>query len=220
LMLILACAKQTLDIDRMTRNADWKRPPKGNMELNGKTLGIVGVGNIGRRMARLGKALGMRVIGYDKYVPADELRRRGVEPVGSLEALLPQVDVLTCHTPLTDETRHMIDDKALPRMKKGAIFIRDYSARGMWRFIQPVHNQLAGCPQNQNWKRCRESPRPSGRMKRRSTRSIPGTVGIDRSRPLATRRWISRSASTSAACTPIVWVARARPSSTRDSARS
>ena len=57
--------------------------------LGGKTLGIVGVGNIGRQVAAFGRALGMRVLAYDKYLPADEARRRGAEPVASLEALLP-----------------------------------------------------------------------------------------------------------------------------------
>jgi D-3-phosphoglycerate dehydrogenase len=122
-MLILACAKQTLDIDRMTRKADWKRPPKGNMELNGKTLGIVGVGNIGRRMARLGKALGMRVIGYDKYVSDEEMRARGAEPKPDLNTVLREADVVTCHTPHTPETHHMIDAKAVAQMKDGVIFV-------------------------------------------------------------------------------------------------
>jgi phosphoglycerate dehydrogenase-like enzyme len=56
-------------------------------------------------------------------VPADELRRRGAEPVESLDDLLPQVDFLTCHTPLTDETRGMINERTLGLMKKGAIYI-------------------------------------------------------------------------------------------------
>ena len=123
LMLILACAKQTLDVDRMTRTAEWGRPPKGNMELKGKTLGIVGVGNIGRRMARLGHALGMRVIGYDKYVPDEEVRARGAEPKPDLHAVLSEADVVTCHTPHTPETHHMIDGKAVAQMKDGVIFV-------------------------------------------------------------------------------------------------
>jgi phosphoglycerate dehydrogenase-like enzyme len=65
----------------------------------------------------------MTVLAYDRYVPADEIRRRGAEPVESLEALLPRVDVLTCHTPLTPETRHMINDKTLGLMKRGAIYV-------------------------------------------------------------------------------------------------
>jgi D-3-phosphoglycerate dehydrogenase / 2-oxoglutarate reductase len=123
LMLMLMCAKRARQIDRWTREGDWQARRGGNMELDGKTLGIVGVGNIGRRVAKFAAALGMRVLGYDPYVPAEELKRRGVEPQSSLEAMLPQLDVLTCHTPLTDETRAMINDKTLGLMKKGAIFV-------------------------------------------------------------------------------------------------
>ncbi|HBH02461.1 MAG TPA: 3-phosphoglycerate dehydrogenase [Candidatus Rokubacteria bacterium] len=123
LMLMLACVKHTREVDRATRAGDWGARRGSNTELAGKTLGVVGVGNIGRRVAKLAGAFGMRVLGYDKYVPDDEVRRRGAEPVGSLEALLPRVDVLTCHTPLTPETAHMIDAQTLARLKPGAIFI-------------------------------------------------------------------------------------------------
>jgi len=136
LMLMLACVKRTVEIDRMTRKGDWRaRHEIGNTELGGKTLGIVGVGNIGRRVARFTGAIGMRVLGYDKYVPAEEVRRRGAEPVGSLEELLPQVDVLTCHTPLTAETRHMIDGRTLALLRPGALFVN--TSRG------PVHSEPA-----------------------------------------------------------------------------
>ena len=125
LMLMLACVKRTLPVDRLTRAGDWsaKQRAVGNTELSGKTLGIVGIGNIGRRVAKFAGAVGMRVLTYDKYVPADEVRRRGAEPVGSLDELLRQVDVLTCHTPLTEETRQMINARTLALMKEGAIYI-------------------------------------------------------------------------------------------------
>jgi len=124
LMLMLACAKRARTIDRRTRAGDWSaRHVVENVELGGRTLGIVGIGNVGRRVARFAAALGMRVLAYDPYVTADEIRRRGAEPVPSLEALLPEVDVLTCHTPLTDETRHLINAKALTLLKPGAIFV-------------------------------------------------------------------------------------------------
>jgi D-3-phosphoglycerate dehydrogenase len=124
LMLMLVSVKRTVPIDRMTRSGDWGgRRDSQNTELAGKTLGIIGVGNVGRRVAKFTGALGMRVLGYDPYVPEDELKRRGVEPVKSLEALLPQVDVLTCHTPLTPETTHMINHTTLGLMKKGAIYV-------------------------------------------------------------------------------------------------
>jgi D-3-phosphoglycerate dehydrogenase len=130
LMLMLACVKHVRQIDRMTRAGDWSsRQHFTNTELAGKTLGIVGVGNIGRRVATFASAIGMRVLGYDKYVPSDEVRRRGAEPVGSLEELLPQVDVLTCHTPLTVETRHMINEKTLALLRRGALFINTSRGR-------------------------------------------------------------------------------------------
>jgi D-3-phosphoglycerate dehydrogenase len=126
LMLMLACVKRARRIDRMTRAGDWSAKfefEAGNTELAGKTLGIVGVGNVGRRVARFAGALGMRVLGYDKYVADDEILRRGAVPVKSLDELLPQVDVLTCHTPLTPETKHMINEKTLARLRPGAIYI-------------------------------------------------------------------------------------------------
>jgi D-3-phosphoglycerate dehydrogenase len=127
LMMMLVCVKRALHQDKLTRAGDWGAK-KGSAntahtELAGKTLGIVGIGNIGRKIATFTGALGMRVLAYDKYVPADEIRRRGAEPVASLEALLPQVDVLTCHTPLTPETKHMINGKTLGLMKRGAIYV-------------------------------------------------------------------------------------------------
>jgi D-3-phosphoglycerate dehydrogenase len=127
LMMMLVCVKKTLQQDRRTRAGDWgaKRDSAttAHTELEGKTLGIVGIGNIGRRVAKFCGAIGMTVLAYDKYVPAHEIRRRGAEPVESLEALLPRVDVLTCHTPLTPHTRHMINATTLGLMKPGAVYI-------------------------------------------------------------------------------------------------
>lgn len=124
IMLMLACAKQAVVVDKRTRLADWgKSRWQGLLEMHGRTLGIIGVGNIGRRVAKIAGAMGMRVIGYDKYVAADELRNRGVEPVADMASVLRQADVVTCHTPLTRETRHMIDAAAIALMKPGVIFI-------------------------------------------------------------------------------------------------
>ena len=123
LMLMLTCVKRTRQVDLTTRAGDWAAGRGASTELGGKTLGIIGIGNIGRRVAKFAGALGMRVLAYDKYLPDDEVRRRGAEPTASLEALLPQADVLTCHTPLTPETRHMIDAKTLSLLRRGAVFI-------------------------------------------------------------------------------------------------
>ena len=124
IMLMLALAKQAVVVDRRTRLADWgKSRWQGLLEMNGKTLGIIGVGNVGRRVAKTAAALGMRVIAYDKYVPAEELRNRGVEPMPDMVSVLRQADVLTCHTPHTDETHHMINADSIAQMKLGVIYI-------------------------------------------------------------------------------------------------
>jgi D-3-phosphoglycerate dehydrogenase len=135
-LLMLACAKNFVTNERLMRKAEWPKGGwQGSWELRGKTLGIVGVGNIGRRVARIGQAFGMRVLGYDKYVPPDEVRARGAEPVPDLHSLLRQADVVTCHTPLTAETRHMIDERAIAQMKEGVVFIN--TSRG------PVQDERA-----------------------------------------------------------------------------
>jgi phosphoglycerate dehydrogenase-like enzyme len=74
-------------------------------------------------MAGIGAALGMRVIAYDKYIPADEVRARGAEPKPDLHSVLREADVVTCHTPHTPETHHMIDGQAVAQMKDGVIFV-------------------------------------------------------------------------------------------------
>jgi D-3-phosphoglycerate dehydrogenase len=140
MMLILACVKNAVVVDRRTRMADWGGDRwRGNFEVKGKTLGIVGVGNIGRRVARMAGAFGMRVIGYDPYVAADELRARGVEPMPDLPSLLGDADVVTCHTPHTDETHHMIDARSVAAMKDGVIFVN--TSRGK---VQDEEALLAG----------------------------------------------------------------------------
>jgi (S)-sulfolactate dehydrogenase len=108
----------------------WPRAAlSSGRELAGKTLGIVGFGGIGRLTGRLGRALGMRVIGFDAEVAPDApaWREEGVEP-RTLDALLAQADVLTLHVPLVPATRNLIDAKRIAVMKPGAILVN--TARG------------------------------------------------------------------------------------------
>jgi D-3-phosphoglycerate dehydrogenase len=90
--------------------------------MKGRTLGVIGVGRIGSAAARRGIGLGLRVIGYDKYRPADELRAMGVEPVG-LDELLAESDYVTLHVPLNDETRGMITAGKLAKLRPEAILV-------------------------------------------------------------------------------------------------
>lgn len=104
---------------------DWQKSADGSHEVRGKTLGIVGYGNIGTQLSMLAEAMGMRVIFHDR---TDKLRHGNVEPTNSLNELLAQSDVVTLHVPETDETVGMIGPEQIAQMKPGAFLINN--ARG------------------------------------------------------------------------------------------
>ncbi len=99
----------------------WDRSDLLGSELCGRTLGIVGVGRIGGEVARRARAFGMTVIGYDPYIGDERFQALQVRRVASLDALLPDADILTVHVPLTDETRGMIGRRELSRLPGGAV---------------------------------------------------------------------------------------------------
>jgi len=103
----------------------WLKTATGSHEVRGKTLGIVGYGNIGTQLANLGEAMGMRVIFSDM---TDKLQHGNVTPTESLDELLAQSDVVSLHVPDTAETRNMITATEIAKMKKGAFLINN--ARG------------------------------------------------------------------------------------------
>jgi (S)-sulfolactate dehydrogenase len=107
----------------------WPRETLLGDDAAGACLGILGLGDIGRHVARRGRALGMRVIACDPYVHPDDpaWRDAGAEPV-DFDTLLATADALTLHVPLNDETRHIIDAAALARMQPHAVLVN--SARG------------------------------------------------------------------------------------------
>jgi (S)-sulfolactate dehydrogenase len=104
---------------------EWPRVPLSNgREIGGKTLGIVGLGGIGRLTARLARGLGMRVIGNDQQLsPADTIWAAEGVSCASLGALLREADVVTLHVPLTSATRHLIDAARIATMKPDAVLI-------------------------------------------------------------------------------------------------
>ncbi|GLS52388.1 D-3-phosphoglycerate dehydrogenase [Methylobacterium gregans] len=104
---------------------EWDKSATGSVEVRGKTLGIVGYGNIGTQLSTLAEAMGMRVIFYDH---TDKLRHGNTEPTESLGDLLAQADVVSLHVPETDATANMIGAGEIARMKRGAYLINN--ARG------------------------------------------------------------------------------------------
>ena len=121
---------------RWSKNADFCYWDFSHMELAGKTFGIVGLGNIGRRVAEIALAFGMKV----KAVSSKTTLPAGIEKV-SLEELLATADVLSLHCPLTDSTRHMINADTLAKMKSSAILIN--TGRGPLIDDQAVADALA-----------------------------------------------------------------------------
>lgn len=128
--LIFAAAKTIAFADRDVRAVRWHnqfRTLKG-MELQGRTLGLVGAGRIGSHVATIMQAVGMSVLVYDPFLSAEQARQRGIQPVCSLEELLMLSDVVSLHAPSTAETKHLINAERLQAMKPGAILIN--TARG------------------------------------------------------------------------------------------
>jgi (S)-sulfolactate dehydrogenase len=109
-------------------NGEWPRRQAMGHETAGKTLGLVGFGQIARVTAKLAQSLGMTVIAYDPYVSADDPCWEGFSKIDVLEELLGQSDAVSLHVPLNDATRHLLDVGAMAQMKKGAILIN--AARG------------------------------------------------------------------------------------------
>jgi phosphoglycerate dehydrogenase-like enzyme len=125
IMLMLACNRGLLRVERTTRFslAPWdKRAVASVPRLAGQTMGIVGLGRIGSATAVRAKALKMRVIACDPYLRPGTEKVLGVE-LTDLPTLLAESDVVSLHTPLTEETRKMIDERALARMKPTALLI-------------------------------------------------------------------------------------------------
>ncbi len=121
LALMLAVARRIPQIDARVRGGEW---PRGGMtQMHGKTLGVIGLGEIGRRFARLGEAIGMRVVTWTMN-PKPELGFAHV----SIEQLLTSSDVVSLHLRLSDQTRGFLDASRLALMKPGAILLN--TARG------------------------------------------------------------------------------------------
>jgi D-3-phosphoglycerate dehydrogenase len=125
--LMLALARQIPEADSSTRAGKWEKNKFMGVEIFGKTLGVVGCGNIGSIVADRARGLKMKVIAYDPYLSPERAVDLGVEKV-ELDELFKRADFITLHTPLTDKTRNIIDAAALKKMKKGVRIVN--CARG------------------------------------------------------------------------------------------
>jgi len=125
--MMFALARQIPQADKSTQAGKWEKSRFMGVELTGKTLGIVGCGNIGSIVAERAHGLKMKVIAFDPYLSDERARDLNVQKV-TLDELLARADIITLHTPLTDGTRNLIDAKAIAKTKKGVRIIN--CARG------------------------------------------------------------------------------------------
>jgi D-3-phosphoglycerate dehydrogenase len=121
--LMLALARHIPDADASLRGGEWKRSQFAGVEVREKTLGVVGLGNVGSEVARRGKGLDMNVVAYDPFVSPERAHMLGVELVDELEDVIRRADFLTLHSKLTAETRHQLGARELAMMKPAARII-------------------------------------------------------------------------------------------------
>lgn len=125
--MMFALARQIPQADKSTQARKWEKSRFMGVELTGKTLGIVGCGNIGSIVAERAHGLKMKVIAFDPFLSDERARDLNVQKV-TIDELLARADIITLHTPLTDGTRNLIDAKAIAKTKKGVRIIN--CARG------------------------------------------------------------------------------------------
>ncbi|MCB2113341.1 MAG: phosphoglycerate dehydrogenase [Parvularculaceae bacterium] len=125
--MIFAAARQIPQANLSTHAGKWEKSKFMGVELFGKTLGLIGCGNIGGVVAERCVGLKMRVVAFDPFLTEARAIELGVEKV-ELDALLARADIITLHTPLTDQTRNILSAKALAKTKKGVIVVN--CARG------------------------------------------------------------------------------------------
>ncbi len=125
--MMLSLVRKLIPAHNSVANGEWKRSKFLGSELYGKTLGIVGVGRIGVEVTKRAQSFGMTVLGFDPFLSSNRAAQLGIEAV-SLEEIWKRSDFITLHTPLTKETKHMVNAEVLSQMKPGAIILN--CARG------------------------------------------------------------------------------------------
>jgi len=121
--LLLSLARQIPRADRSMKEGKWAKKEFRGWQLNGKTFGIVGLGHIGEKVARLAKAFGMKILITKRTPPSPEILKELEAEFVPLDELLRRSDIISLHVPLTPQTRHMIGEREIQLMKDGAFII-------------------------------------------------------------------------------------------------
>jgi D-3-phosphoglycerate dehydrogenase len=125
---MLALSRHIARADSTMKKGEWAKKQLKGFELDGKILGLVGTGNIGKYTARLAQCFGMKIIGYDPFISKEDMAKDNIEKVENLEDLMKKADYISLHLPHTPKTHYIINAEMLGKMKPGAFLIN--CARG------------------------------------------------------------------------------------------
>ncbi len=125
--LMFAVSRFTPQANESTKQKKWEKSKFKGQQLTGKTCGVIGLGRIGKEMVKRAKGLQMKILGFDPFIPKENLEHLQIDLV-DLETILKESDYITVHTPLTDSTKDIINKNNLPKLKKGVFLIN--AARG------------------------------------------------------------------------------------------
>lgn len=125
--LMMSLARRIPAASASMKAGQWEKKKFGGVELSGKTIGVIGLGNIGRIVANRAQGLKMHVIGFDPVLNKERASELGIELV-DIDALFARADVITVHTPLTPKTKGLVNSAAVAKMKKGVLLVN--AARG------------------------------------------------------------------------------------------
>ena len=123
LTMMLNMSRETVTaVNDVKQNHNWNKRAFMGRELKGKSLGVLGFGRIGRRVAELAKVFGMEILAYDPFLKPEQFAAAGAKGM-TVEELLPLADFISIHVPLTPETRHMFNKETISKMKDGAVLM-------------------------------------------------------------------------------------------------
>ncbi|NVJ92720.1 MAG: hydroxyacid dehydrogenase [Methylocystaceae bacterium] len=126
--LLLATVKRIRTLDAGLREGRWEKPGFSGVELDGSTMGLLGMGSIAQATGRMAKGLGLKLIGYDPFADEDVFAKNGVERCDNIEDLFAGSDILSLHCPLNEQTKNIINASAIAKMPPGGFIVN--TARG------------------------------------------------------------------------------------------
>jgi D-3-phosphoglycerate dehydrogenase len=137
---ILTLSRNIAYADKTMKKGEWAKKTLKGFELDGKTLGLIGTGNIGRYTAKLAKCFGMKIIGYDPFISKADMKKDGIEKVDEVAQIMEKSDYISLHIPHIPATHHIVNEEMIGKMKPSAYLIN--CARGGTVDEKALYNAL------------------------------------------------------------------------------